>query len=217
MQRQIPEPLSNFRLGSTAFEPLWGRLRCQILSTLKTHFPWYLELMEHTYITLVRSNNKFTWCLERDILYMAIKISLLTTFWQYFANIIGLRPSKNIKYFVYYFIHVPSKVHYWIHINYCIPALQVANYWSGDWWFSFWGIQIHHSTLCWHILSIALSEYNYLSQCSNEGKHKIQIPEGLRSHQKAKLSWKRSWGTRSLIEQVIPLHIDFKCTIHNMP
>ena len=122
------------------------------------------------------------------------------------------------------FTHVPINSHYLIHINYCIPALQVASYWSGDWRFSFLGIVkfiIQHcagtfSTLCaamwWYLeyravfslhrtfifvfswfnisyahvtprsmkYKAAPSEDNYLSQCSNEGKHKIQIPEGLR-------------------------------------
>jgi hypothetical protein len=38
--------------------------------------------------------------MDRDILCMVTKISLLIAFLQCFAKIIGLMPSKNLKFFV---------------------------------------------------------------------------------------------------------------------
>ena len=50
-------------------------------------------------ITLIKFNNKFTQALDRDII-------PLTSFSQYFLNIIGLRAHKNIEIFGSIFIYM---------------------------------------------------------------------------------------------------------------
>ena len=120
-------------------ESLWGGFKYQILSTLKTHKSYYLYIMQCIYIIFLKSINKFTWALDRDILCIMTKITLLTAFLQYFANIIVLRPSKNMKIFVESFYTCASQ--------YKLFNTHIIKYWllshskvhSGIRFFPHWG------------------------------------------------------------------------------
>ena len=127
--------------------------------------------MEYIYITLSKFNNKFTWALDRDILCMVTKISILTDFLPYFANIIGLRLTKNMNFFQHLSIHIPNNIYYRNHLNDCIPVLQMANYWSSDQIFSFLGMAqpvIQHFMLVYSwppVLECSDLEYKTGSHC----------------------------------------------------
>ena len=113
--------------------------------------------MEHTFIALVRFNNKFTWALDKDILYKAIKISLLIAFWQYFADTIALRDSQNQNfvaplhtYTKRYLLLKPHEL-----LPFCLENITIHLLLSSDREFPFWELPSPSlNSVCWYLLEL---------------------------------------------------------------
>ena len=95
--------------------------------------------------------DKFTWALDRDIVCIVTKISLQTAFLQYFTNIMVLKPSKNMKFFVKSFYTHSSQypslnTHKRPHSS--LTNCKLLRLWLEI--FLFVNHQIHHSALYAH-------------------------------------------------------------------